>query len=84
MARCALTTYDNPYNPFKDFQNWFLFDVVKGYNSCGYLDRVTNTSDSLTDQENEDEIERAIDEIVLKYNPITEDGKLLYSKVYDK
>lgn len=84
MARCALTTYDNPYNPFKDFQNWFLFDVVKGYNSCGYLDRVTNTSDSLTDQENEDEIERAIDEIVLKYNPVTEEGKLLYSKVYDE
>jgi len=67
VADVALTTFDNPYNPFDDFINWYMFDIDKGYNSCGYLDRIAHTSDALTDQENEDEIERAIDEII-KYD----------------
>lgn len=67
MAKVAITTFDNPYDPFKDFTNWFLFDVEKGYDTCAYLDRVSHTSDALTDEENEDEIERAIDEII-KYD----------------
>ena len=48
----ALTTVDNPYDPFKEFDKWFVFDVVKGYNSCGYLARIATVSDQLTDEEN--------------------------------
>ena len=59
-----LTTIDNPYNPFTQFDEWFLFDVEKGYNTCDYLGRIARTSDMLTDQENDEEIERAIDEII--------------------
>lgn len=66
-SQCALTTFDNPFDPFSQFDNWFLFDVEKGYYTCGYLARIAKTSDSLTDEENEDEIERAIDEII-KYD----------------
>ena len=60
----ALTTFDNPFDPFEQFDEWYLFDVVKGYNSCGYLARISRTSDAMTDEENAKEIERAIDEIV--------------------
>lgn len=60
----TLTTHDNPYDPFEDFASWFLFDVEKGYNSCEYLGRIAKTSDQFSDQENEEEIERAIDEII--------------------
>ena len=66
-TRYCLTTFDNPFDPFEQFDKWFLFDVEKGYNSCAYLARIAKTSDQLSDQENEAEIERAIDEII-KYD----------------
>ena len=60
----ALTTFDNPFDPFTQFGEWFVWDVTKGYNSCGYLARIARTSSQLTDEENNREIERAIDEII--------------------
>ena len=61
---CMLTTFDNPYNPFTQFRKWFLFDTSKGYNTSAYLARIARTSDELNDEENNQEIERAIDEII--------------------
>ena len=75
MAKCALTTFDNPYDPFEQFDSWNRFDMDKGYCSCAYLDRIARTSDQLSDEENEQEIERAIDEII-KY-----DFRNIYKKV---
>lgn len=59
-----LTTIDNPYNPFDNFKAWYLFDVQKGYNCSTYLARIARISDEMTEKENEEEIERAIDEII--------------------
>lgn len=68
MARkCLLTTVDNPFDPIEQFTSWFMFDTEKGYNSCSYLSRIARTSDELSDEENNTEIERAIDEII-KYD----------------
>ena len=67
MSKYALTTIDNPYDPFDQFDDWYRYDRDKGYNSCSYLDRIAKTSDSLSDSENNKEIERAIDEII-KYD----------------
>lgn len=58
-----LTTTDNPYNPFTQFDLWFQFDISKGYNTCAFIDRVANTSDELTEKENDKEIENAMKEI---------------------
>lgn len=63
----ALTTNDNPYDPFEQFTQWMMFDEEKGYHTCAYLGRIARTSDQFTDQENNQEIERAIDEII-KYD----------------
>lgn len=67
MVESALTTFDNPFDPFEQFTSWFLFDVEKGYNSCDYLGRIAHTSEQLSDEENREEISRAIDEI-LRYD----------------
>ena len=58
-----LTTFDNPYDPFTQFDSWFLYDVEKGYNTCAFLDRVINEATS--DQDPSDSaISEAIDKIV--------------------
>lgn len=62
--KTMLSTIDNPFNPFEDFSSWFLFDVEKGYNSCSYLARIAKTSNEFTEKEEDEEIERAIDEII--------------------
>lgn len=67
MAKYAITTIDNPYDPFEQFDAWYMFDMDKGYNTCSYLDRIARTSSQLSDEENDKEIERAINEII-KYD----------------
>lgn len=63
-----LTTFDNPFDPFEQFTSWFLFDVEKGYNTCSYLARIAKLSDDLSDQEVNQVVSNAVDEI-LSYNP---------------
>ena len=62
-----LTTIDNPFDPFEDFTSWFLFDTAKKYNSSSRLARIAHLSDDMTEKEVNEEIERAIDEII-KYD----------------
>ena len=78
MSKCALTTIDNPYDPFEQWDSWYRYDMDKGYNSCAYLDRIARTSEQLSAEENELEIERAIDEII-KY-----DFMNIYKKIVKK
>lgn len=51
--RFALTTFDNPYDPFEQFTQWFMFDEEKGYHTTAYLGRIARTSDQLSDEEND-------------------------------
>ena len=64
MRVCMLTTVDNPYDPYNDFDKWYLFDMLHGYDCCGYLARIAYTSRGLSDRENDEQIENAIDTIV--------------------
>ena len=59
-----LTTIDNPFDPFEQFSSWFLFDVEKGYNSCGKLARIANVSESMSETEFNNEIDSAIDKLI--------------------
>lgn len=59
-----LTTVDNPFNPFTQFDEWNAFDEAKGYYSCAYLARIAKVSDELSEEDEALAIEQAIDEIV--------------------
>ena len=61
---CRLTTVDNPFDPFDQFTSWYLFDMEKGYDCCGRVDRLANYSDDMTEYEIDSEYERAIDRLI--------------------
>lgn len=75
--KCMLTTVDNPYSPFDNFSEWLQFDNLHDYGTCEYLARFCFTSDTLSDSENDEVIEQAIDDII-KYDP-----RKIYKKVYE-
>ena len=64
MIYTRLTTIDNPYDPFDQFLEWYLYDLEKGYNTSELLGRIVRTSDAYTDEENEIENRNAIDSII--------------------
>lgn len=63
MAR-MLSTVDNPYDPRTSWDEWFAFDIARGYNTCGLVARLCTSSDSLSEELEIEEIENAIDRIL--------------------
>lgn len=72
-----ITTIDNPWNPFKDFDKWYQYDETHGYRTMGVLARIARISPELSDSDNDAEIDRAIDS-VCKLDPFG-----IYRKVYE-
>lgn len=73
----AITTDDNPYNPFTQFSEWYKYDKeVLGYNTSEYLARITKIFEGMSEVEIERETERAIDEII-KYDFLN-----IYKKIF--
>lgn len=60
----TLTTVDNPFDPFEQFSSWLMFDIEKGYQSCEKLAKITKISDDMSQSEIDEEIDRAIEEII--------------------
>lgn len=63
-----ITTSDNPFDPFDEPDQWFNWDMVRGYNTPGLLARILVTSDQLSDADQEADRENAIDRLV-ELNP---------------
>jgi hypothetical protein len=59
-----LTTLDNPYDPFKQFDEWYAFDESMGYHTCSYVARIAKTSNELSEEDESLAIEQAINEII--------------------
>lgn len=59
-----LTTTDNPYDPFTQWDEWWQYDTSKGYYTSQFLARVVKSSDDLSDTDKELAIENAMQEIV--------------------
>ena len=63
-SKYSITTSDNPYNPFTQFDDWFAFDEQMGYHTCSYLARLTLTSPDFLQHDEDRAVEQAIDSIV--------------------
>jgi hypothetical protein len=86
MDDTMVTTPDNPWNPYTQFDEWYAFDAMMGYNTCGILARLACTSRELSDEQNEEAIDKAQDEmtkgiykgIFIKVNKDSfKDGKII-------
>jgi len=64
MSESMLTTTDNPYDPFTQFDEWYAFDEAAGYHSSALLARIVRSSDDLSEADQSLAIEDAIDEVV--------------------
>lgn len=78
MEEHLLTTKDNPYNPFTQWDEWYEFDRAAGYHTPSLLARIVKTSDQLSEADQSLAIEQAIDEIV-EFNVLG-----LYEKISSK
>lgn len=78
----AITTLDNPFDPFEDWLEWYGYDIEHGYNTVNRLGRITTLSEALSDEENNAEVNSSIDEL-MKTGAIDKDGNHVeYRKVY--
>jgi hypothetical protein len=59
-----LTTVDNPFDPFTRFDEWYAYDVRMGYNTSAFLDRIVKNSNDISEPDQVQEIQNAIDEII--------------------
>ena len=59
-----LTTVDNPWNPFTQFDEWNEYDESSGYYTLALLGRVTISSDELSETDQELAITNAMTEII--------------------
>lgn len=59
-----LTTIDNPFDPFTQYDAWLAYDEQAGYYTNEYLARIANTDPTMTDKEIGDAIDSAMNEII--------------------
>jgi len=59
-----LTTEDNPFSPFEQWDDWLNYDETMGYNTCAYLARIVASSDELSDADEALAIDQGMQEIV--------------------
>lgn len=60
----ALTTTDNPFDVFTQFDEWNAWDLEHGYCTCAYLARIVRSSDELSVADQDLALEYGIDEII--------------------
>ena len=64
VGKYMLTTVDNPFDPFTQWDEWYSFDTRHGYHTAGLLARIVITSDELSEADQAQAIQLGIEEIV--------------------
>ena len=76
MADVMLTTIDNPFNPFEQFVDWYMFDCQKGYNTYSRIARLMPVDDESLSSIEKDRIEDNIMDRMIQHDPLG-----IYTKV---
>lgn len=76
--RVMLTTVDNPFDPFTQFEEWYAWDEAAGYHTTAFLARVVITSEELSEYDQRIAYEQGVDEI------IRENVSGMHQRVYEK
>lgn len=60
-----ITTLDNPFNPATHFDDWYNYDLEKGYDSCAKLARLApSSSEALPESYTDSITENCIDSLI--------------------
>lgn len=46
-----ITTFDNPFSPFSQFNEWYQYDTRMGYDTLGLLNRMSLSSSQLSEED---------------------------------
>jgi hypothetical protein len=64
MVEYMLTTEDNPFNPWTQYDEWAAYDDAHGYGTLSLLGRIVRTSNDLSYAEEVQATNDAIEEIL--------------------
>ena len=77
-----LTTVDNPFDPFDQFSEWFVYDITHGYNTCNRLASLMPDTEQLSDAEILD-LKENVAKTLIQTGAIDKQGNIIeYKKVY--
>ena len=65
-----ITTIDNPWNPFTNWDEWYAYDEWHGYHTCSLVDRLMpNTNVAISEKLYNDLLDDVNNDIV-RLNPL--------------
>ena len=64
MKDVFITTHDNPYDYFKQFDQWLDYDRQKGYFTLEYVGRLAKLAPDLSEEEERIEMENTFDKMI--------------------
>ena len=67
MTLVWVTTLDNPFNPFTEFDKWKEQDEELGYDTCSKLDRINGSTFELSNELNNIVLESSIDSMIRSF-----------------
>ena len=76
MTETMLTTIDNPFNPFEQFVDWYMYDCQMGYNTYSRIARLMPADDESLSSIEKDRIEDNIIDRMIQHDPLG-----IYTKV---
>lgn len=59
-----ITTFDNPFSPFTQFDEWYQYDTTNGYDTLGLLSRMSLSSPNLSIDDQNRIIESAMLDLI--------------------